>query len=234
MLFASNRTGDDELFVMNTDGSGVAQLTRSSGVDGFPSWSPDGTRIAFVSMRSGTRAIYTASPDGSNVVKLADGTLAAWSPDGKAMAFSKDRDGDFDLWLMHADGSNQEQLTDQQGDELWPTWSPDGTKIAYSSDGKIAIVDVASGDVTELAIGVDASIDPDTLGFSGAEFASWGSGGRLVFASDGDLWTVRADGSDPVRLGGSPGRDYAPVWSADGRRVAFVGSRWEESVQSDG
>jgi CubicO group peptidase (beta-lactamase class C family) len=228
ILLASNRTGDDELFVMNADGTGVEQITDSPGIDGMPSWSPDGERIAFVSMRSGNRAILTASADGSNAVTLTEGILAAWSPDGTAIAYSKEQGGrDLDLWVMGDDGSNQRRLTDRDGDELWPTWSPDGTKIAFTVEGEVGIVDVERGGVTELDINVDASIDPDRLGFSGVEFASWGVSGRIAFASDGDLWTVHADGSDPIRLGGSPGRDYAPTWSPDGPWIAFTGSRWE-------
>jgi Beta-lactamase/WD40-like Beta Propeller Repeat len=236
ILFASNRTGDDELFVMNADGTGVVQITDSPGVDGLPSWSPGGRRIAFVSVRSGDRAIHTATAGGSNVVLLTEGILAAWSPDGATIAYSRDQDGsDLDLWLMDYDGSTQRQLTNRDGAELWPAWSPDGGKVAFSSDGVLGIVDVDGGDVTELDIDVDVSMDdPDTLGFPGVEFASWGATGRIAFVSDGDLWTVRPNGSHPIRLGGSPGRDFAPGWSPDGRWVAFVGSRWEDVALVEG
>ena len=227
IAFASNRTGDDELFVMNSDGTGMVQITDVPGVDGLPSWSPDGRRIAFVSMRSGSLSMYSASVDGSDVVMLTDGTLPAWSPDGATIAYAKDEgDGDLDLWLIDSDGSDQRQLTDGDGAELWPTWSPDGSRVAFSSDGVLSVVDVERGVVKELDL--VAASDTDVLGFSGVEFASWGGTGRIAFVSDGDVWTVRPDGSQPVRVGGSPGPDLAPAWSPDGRLIAFIGGRWEQ------
>ena len=151
IVFASNRTGDDELFVADADGTGAVQITDSPGVDGLPSWSPDGGRMAFMSMRSGSRSIYTASLDGSDVVMLTDGVIAAWSPDGAKIAYSKDGGGgDLDLWLMNADGSDQRQLTDRDGAEMWPTWSPDGSRVAFTSEGVLSVVDIERGVVTEL------------------------------------------------------------------------------------
>ena len=55
-----------EIYVMNSDGSGVTRLTNDSAWDGMPSWSPDGARIAFVSYRDGNGEIYVMNTDGSN------------------------------------------------------------------------------------------------------------------------------------------------------------------------
>jgi TolB protein len=47
LLYASNRAGHVDIFLMNADGSSPKSLTESSGVDGYPAWSPDGKKIAF-------------------------------------------------------------------------------------------------------------------------------------------------------------------------------------------
>ena len=68
--------GDDEVFVMNADGTQVRQLTDNDAVDGRPAWSPDGTRIAFD--RSATE-IFVMNADGTEVYSTGqEGWLPSW------------------------------------------------------------------------------------------------------------------------------------------------------------
>lgn len=97
--------------------------------------------------------------------------------------------------------------------------SPDGSQIAFTLDGVLAIVSVENGDVHEL------EIDHAAIGGTTKEFASWSAAGRIAFVSAGTLWKVLEDGSDPSRVGGTPGRNLSPTWSPDGSRLAFIGSR---------
>src|SRR5256885_2251960 len=53
IAFTSNRDGNDEIYVMNADGTGVTRLTNDPASDSQPAWSPDGSRIAFTSTRDG-------------------------------------------------------------------------------------------------------------------------------------------------------------------------------------
>lgn len=67
IAFTSDRDGNSEIYVMNSDGSGQVRLTNNPGVDDFPSWSPDGNRIAFVSQDiSGEFFIKVMNSDGSD------------------------------------------------------------------------------------------------------------------------------------------------------------------------
>src|SRR5687767_4151276 len=58
IAFSSFRDGNQEIYVMNPDGSGQTRLTDNPADDGAPAWSPDGTKIAFTSNRDGNYEIY--------------------------------------------------------------------------------------------------------------------------------------------------------------------------------
>lgn len=66
IAFWSNRDGNQEIYVMNVDGTGQRRLTDNPASDANPAWSPDGTKILFHSDRGGNRDLYVMNADGSN------------------------------------------------------------------------------------------------------------------------------------------------------------------------
>src|SRR4029453_5386695 len=70
IAFVSLRDGNQEIYVMNADGSDVQRLTFEQTADVEPAWSPDGSRIAFRSERDGNAEIYVMDADGSNQTRL--------------------------------------------------------------------------------------------------------------------------------------------------------------------
>jgi hypothetical protein len=95
IAFVSNDSSDDEIWVINRDGTGARQLTKSNTaynareigkdtfipeVNGQPSWSPDGSQIVFWSNRSGHRQIWIMNADGSNAHTISTTNHDDWNP----------------------------------------------------------------------------------------------------------------------------------------------------------
>jgi TolB protein len=80
IAFASGRVGDDEIYVMNADGSNQTNLTNNPAEDYMPCFSPDGTMIAFTSYRDGNLEIYVMNADGSNQTRLTNNSAWDGSP----------------------------------------------------------------------------------------------------------------------------------------------------------
>src|SRR5262245_52391543 len=70
IVFVSDRDGDNEIYAMRSDGTGVVQLTVNTASDTEPAVSGDGMSIAFISDRAGGPDLYTMNIDGTNVVRL--------------------------------------------------------------------------------------------------------------------------------------------------------------------
>ncbi|MEN8762158.1 MAG: DUF4347 domain-containing protein, partial [Thiogranum sp.] len=228
VAFVSDRSGDDEIYVVNADGSGLQQLTFNGFQDFDISWSKDGSKIAFASDRDGNMEIYTMNADGSapNRVTFRPGSTdqrPEWSPDGTQFVFQSNRDGNWDIFTMNVDGSNPVNLTPGAGDESGPTWSPNGTKIAYRSyiggNYDIYVMDADGGNKIRLTTHANVDNTPH-----------WSPDGtKIVFETnrDGDyeLFAIDPDGSNLTRLTDTTTRESAIVWSPDGTRFAYESDR---------
>ncbi len=82
IAYSSQKDGNWDIWVVNTDGTGSTRLTQDLGIDAMPVWLPDGSGIVYRSTRDGAWAIWVMSPDGSNLWKLVDAPAAAdWGRD---------------------------------------------------------------------------------------------------------------------------------------------------------
>jgi len=125
-------SADVNLYVINADGSGLAQLPQGEGA----AWSPTGNTIAFQTCRDNRCGIFLIQANGQGLKQLTSdaGGKPAWSPDGKKLAYSSQADGDSEIWVVNVDGSGVKQLTKNSGNDAMPAFSPDGKYIYFLSD----------------------------------------------------------------------------------------------------
>ena len=138
-------TVDDQIWVMNADGTAQRRLTNQSRfLNDQPSWAPDGSAIAFAHCAVPLGFVEycdidVMNSDGTGAKKLLGGNWInsnpEYSPDGHRIAFNSNRGGYTSaVWVMNADGSAVNRLTDPNLEAGNPDWSPDGAHIVFGTN----------------------------------------------------------------------------------------------------
>jgi Tol biopolymer transport system component len=135
LAFASTRSGAEEIWVSDADGSNPMQMTSMGGPQcANPRWSPDGRTILFNSRREGSADLYLLRPDTGELRRITDDPAEEveprWSRDGHTIYFGSNRTGRFEVWKMSASGGTAVRITQHGG--LTATESPDGRFLYYA------------------------------------------------------------------------------------------------------
>lgn len=121
IVYASDETGNYEIFTLDPETGELLQLTDDPGVDTHPMWSSDGERIVFASDRDGDFEIYVMDADGANVEQLtrneSDDIQPRWQPGDEFILYVSDVNGNWDLYVVSVDGSTVRQLSNDPFDE---------------------------------------------------------------------------------------------------------------------
>jgi len=229
--------GASNIWVVPTTGGAAMQLTQS-GHDSSPVWAPDGKTLAFLSSRNGDSQVYLLSMDGGEahaLTKLSTGAdIVKWSPDGKTIAFTssvypdcKDDDCNGKRDAEKAKSKVKAHVAEQLLYRHWNEWS----------EGKRSHLFVVPADGSapprDLTPGANYDVPPPPLGLRGDE-------GDINFSPDGkeicftavtdkmeaistnaDLFLVPVAGGAPKRITTQPGFDGNPVYSPDGKYIAY-------------
>ena len=198
-------------------------------------------QITFSSKRDGNYEIYVMGINGKNSRRLTNNPHTdwhpSWSPDGGRIVFSSKRDGGVtaEIYVMDADGSNPQRLTNNGHDDYEPSWSPDGERIIFRSVGEIYVMDANGDNQQKLSQDDQKDYSP-----------SWSPDGRrIAFSSEreghfgndlgltSEIYVMDADGGNEQRLTENRNNDWQPVWSPDGKRIAFAADRKADLVSFD-
>lgn len=249
IVFDSNRTGTQEIFVVDADAGVPVQLTHLGRRSTTPVFSPDGEWIAFASSEDeDPGVIFVMRADGTDLGQVTEPPQAGtseekptfndghpkWAPDGKSIVFNRDVDArNAEIFEVNLDGTGLKRLTDKTDWDTYPSISPDGRYLLWrgvtpeggqSESGRNSEVFIANRDGSEPRNITNHSA------FDG--YPAWLPGGEwVVFASNRDgesrfdfnLYAMRPDGSAVTKLTQTvPGvLQVRPSVSPDGRAIAL-------------
>ena len=247
IAYASEKSGNKEIWVMDYDGANQHQMTTLKSISLTPRWSPDATRIAFtcyVPFRGITSAqICIYSTDSNRLISFPRyrGTNAspAWSPDGSQIAFMSSQGGDPEIYVSDVTGTHLHRVTFAAGVSTSPAWNPKtGKQIVFVSDrAGSPVLYLSNSDGSDVQ-----KIDLPDKGY--VIDPAWSPNGQLVAFSwrrpsgNYDIYAMDIVTHQLVELTRDEGRNERPSWAPDGRHLAFestrTGTRQIWSMLADG
>jgi TolB protein len=189
-----------------------------------------GGKVVFYSARDGhsNKQIYVMNPDGTDQLRVTYDTASDVDPDlspnGYDLIFTSDQTqtGNTNIFLRNRWGVVR-NVTQNSATDEWARWSPDGKRMVFDSnrDGNIFEIFVMNVDGNTAATRLT-----DTSQLS--RFADWSpDGDQVAFRRGIDIYAMYVDGGTPRQLTHEvkPGFAQMPVWSPDGRYIAFMSFR---------
>jgi Tol biopolymer transport system component len=242
LAYASDRSGDYEIYLQKTSGGPAINLTRDPGDDVQPAFSPDGRLIAFVSTRQSRHPLAYHAPRlpliGGDVWVMPalggvprrvaeDGNFPAWSPDGRYVYYLSGTWFRSEIRRVAAGGGAPETLPIRLPGNgrvpflLSPTVSPDGRWLAFwgSSPARVYLVPLAGGEARRVAAGAYPifSADGASLLYASSEPGKNHGVWRLPFDT-----TLGAPSGTAFPLTFGIGEQTAVTLSRDGTKLAVA------------
>ncbi len=159
IAFISDRSGTDQVYTVNPDGSGLQQVTQSSSSKDFLNWYSESELIywqwdgdlensyVLYNLSDGTETPVTEEVGKAYSVSIAVSPAAEW------VASSEQREGqDYEIWVIEVASGTERQITSNDEADTNPVWSPDGSRLLYSSGGDLWSYDMQDGSTTQVTM----------------------------------------------------------------------------------
>ncbi len=227
--------GNRELFLMNSDGSGKAQLTETPESEFNAIWFPDGSQIAYLAPVDGEVQAWVMQPDGSGKQQISfiEGGISglAFSPDGSKVVLTREVQIDPTTSDIYPDlPKSDARIIDDLMYRHWNTWE----------DGAYSHLFIAGFDGSQISEGQDIMpdepYDAPLMPFGGMEEIAWSPDGKKVaytckklsgieytFSTNSDIYLYDLETGETTNLTeGMPGYDKAPFFSQDGSKMYWL------------
>jgi eukaryotic-like serine/threonine-protein kinase len=221
IVYHSFASGNEDIWIMNANGTEQRQLTVNPGADDRPAVSPDGRYIVFVSERGGTFKIWRMNIAGNDQTQLTSrGVSPQFSSDGRWVVYQGGG-----LWRVSIDGGDPVRLTEVVS--IYPTISPDGKLIAFRTSGGVTVIPFDGGQPIKTF---------DIPQVEGAGMIRWAPDGHAIAYIDtregiSNIWAQPFDGGAPKPLTDvKSDRIFGFEWSRDGKWLAIARGTVNEDV----
>jgi len=232
LLFVHNSEAwDYELYLVNTDGSGLNLIDSSYRYCNSPAWSIDDTKIVYTKyINDTTQGIFIYDIISKSINQLTssrDCESPVFSPNGKTITYYQNSN----ICLMNIDGSDKRILLPNGGSFKW---SPKGDKIVYTSEGdnrssQIFLANSNGSGAKQLTNSYEPNWDSGFPSFGNYNPQWTPDESKIVYVSEAahkfgnpEIFIMNSDGSNQIELTNSNHRSEDPVISPDGKFIVFA------------
>lgn len=237
--------GEQDIYVINVDGSNLVELAGDIPSKFNPAWTLDGSKVSFSTAAEKSASLYIMNADGSNLAKVLDTSELSvydqihpdsvfgigccnsiWSPDGKKIIFMTSRRvaGTFGSGGVHALNLDNYQVFNIRNSGWSAFWSSDSTKFGISGceNAWLCVMDITNGKLVDL--NDISSITSSTHFYWSPDEKKIAFSAFLRDSKNMDVYVADVDFSNPTNISVSlvDGQNKGPVWSPDSQKIAFT------------